>query len=320
MQSCPVRPLPLLALSLVSGLLGMGIAWWMHPANQAEHSWPQSINRLVPQIEPLPPPPARDQLTRFRPDQTLDLLRSDGTRVSIGFTSVVVDPRWTTVEFFAGWNRELEANADEEALLFTSGPTFARGSGNGDLAMRLHGDLMLANGLWPADNRAAAAGRAWVGISHSGELEFGYGPLTSQLEQRLRVFIGGLHAFTNTTEEAPESYRGVYGEMRLADVRIVYGIRPDGQLELVETADGVLFSDLKSFVSSKGFLASFLPDHASKSRLIIPGKRPWSHEHAVWVSGGKPSITRMPFLLKITPSREWHDRQPVDAAPGSETS
>jgi hypothetical protein len=243
-----------------------------------------------------------------------------GTSISIGYTSVVVDPRWTTVEFFGGWNRELDANADEEALLFTSGPTFARGSGNGDLAMRLHGDLMLANGLWLSDNRAAAAERAWVGISRAGELEYGYGSLTAELEERLRVFIGGLHAFTNTTQEAPPSYEGVYGEMRLADVRIVYGIRPDGQLELVETADGVLFSDLKNFVGDKGFLASFLPDHASKSRLIVPGKRPWSHEHAVWVSGGKPSITQMPFLLKITPSREWNDRQPVDAAPGSETS
>ena len=257
---------------------------------------------------------------RFLPDQTLDVHRSNGTSISIGYTSVVVDPRWTTVEFFGGWNRELDANADEQALLFTSGPTFARGSGNGDLAMRLHGDLMLANGLWPSDNRAAAAERAWVGISRAGELEYGYGSLTAELAQRLRVFIGGLHAFTNTTQEAPPSYAGVYGEMRLADVRIVYGIRPDGQLEIVETADGVLFSDLKSFVGDKGFLASFLPDHASKSRLIVPGKRPWSHEHAVWVSGGKPSITRMPFLLKITPSREWHDRQPVDAAPGSETS
>ena len=320
MQSCPVRPLPLLALGLVSGLLGMGIAWWMHPEHQAKHSALESISKLVPSIEPPPPPPSRDRLTRFLPDQTLNVLRSDGTSISIGYTSVVVDPRWTTVEFFGGWNRELDANADEQALLFTSGPTFARGSGNGDLAMRLHGDLMLANGLWPSDNRAAAAERAWVGISRAGELEYGYGSLTAELAERLRVFIGGLHAFTNTTQEAPPSYAGVYGEMRLADVRIVYGIRPDGQLELVETADGVLFSDLKSFVGDKGFLASFLPDHASKSRLIVPGKRPWSHEHAVWVSGGKPSITQMPFLLKITPSREWHDRQPVDAAPGSETS
>ena len=320
MQSCSVRSLPLLALCLASGLLGMGIAWWMHPEHRAERSRPEPISRLVPDVEPPPPPPARDRLTRFLPDQTLNVLRSDGTSINIGYTSVVVDPRWTTVEFFGGWNRELDANDDEEALLFTSGPTFARGSGNGDLAMRLHGDLMLANGLWPADNRAAAAERAWVGISRAGELEYGYGLLTAELEERLRVFIGGLHAFTNTTQEAPPSYAGVYGEMRLADVRIVYGIRPDGQLELVETADGVLFSDLKSFVRYKGFLASFLPDHASKSRLIVPGKRLWSDQHAVWVSGGKPSITQMPFLLKIRPSREWHDRQPVDAAPRSETS
>jgi len=86
------------------------------------------------------------------------------------------------------------------------------------------------------------------------------------------------------------------------------------------TADGVLFSDLQSFVSSKGFLASYLPDHASKSRLIVPGKRPWSHEHAVWVSGGKPSITQMPFLLKIRPSQDWYDRQPAVAEPEPGTS
>ena len=320
MQSCSVRSLPLLALCLASGLLGMGIAWWMHPEQRAERSRPEPISRLVPDVEPPPPPPARDRLTRFLPDQTLNVLRSDGTSINIGYTSVVVDPRWTTVEFFGGWNRELDANDDEEALLFTSGPTFAHGSGNGDLAMRLHGDLMLANGLWPADNRAAAAERAWVGISRAGELEYGYGSLTAELEERLRVFIGGLHAFTNTTQEAPASYAGVYGEMRLADVRIVYGIRPDGQLEIVETADGVLFSDLKIFVKYKGFLASFLPDHASKSRLIVPGKRPWSHEHAVWVSGGRPSITQMPFLLKIRPSQDWYDRQPADAEPGPGTS
>lgn len=211
MQSCSVRSLPLLALCLASGLLGMGIAWWMHPEHRAERSRPEPISRLVPDVEPPPPPPARDRLTRFLPDQTLNVLRSDGTSINIGYTSVVVDPRWTTVEFFGGWNRELDANDDEEALLFTSGPTFARGSGNGDLAMRLHGDLMLANGLWPADNRAAAAERAWVGISRAGELEYGYGSLTAELEERLRVFIGGMHAFTNTTQEAPPSYAGVYG-------------------------------------------------------------------------------------------------------------
>tara|TARA_B100001939_G_scaffold336355_1_gene339382 strand:- start:146 stop:931 length:786 start_codon:yes stop_codon:yes gene_type:complete len=247
---------------------------------------------------------------RFHPDQTLELLRSDGSSVSIGYHSAVLDPLWINVEFFGGWNREMEANDDTDALLFTSGPTFARGRGNGELGMRLHGDLMLANGTWRSGNLTAARERAWMGITHDGALEFGYGPLTPELEQQLRLFIGGLHAFTNTTRDAPETYEGVYGEMRLADVRIVYGLRADGKLELVETADGVHFQDLKHFVEQKGFLAAYLPDHASKSRLIIPGTRPWSEEQAVWVSGGKPSITQMPFLLRVTPTREWVDRQP----------
>ena len=162
---------------------------------------------------------------------------------------------------------------------------------------------------------STAASRAWVGISNEGELEFGYGDLTPDLEQRLRVFIGGLHAFTNTLQEAPTSYRGVYGEMKLADVRIIYGLRPDGRLELVETDDGVLFHDLKSFVSQKGFLAAYLPDHASKSRLIVPGRRLWTEEHAVWVSGGKPSITQMPYMLKVKPTQEWLVQQPDAVAP-----
>ena len=62
-----------------------------------------------------------------------------------------------------------------------------------------------------------------MGISRDGELEFGYGALTPDLEQRLRLFIGGLHAFTNTTQVPPPSYEGVYGEMNLADVRTIYG-------------------------------------------------------------------------------------------------
>ena len=291
---------------------GIGCALWWHGWDNRQAPLPTVIGTMLSEpVPPPPPPPSRADLMRFHPGRNLDLLRPDGTSVSIGYHSAVVDPRWIHVEFFGGWNREMEANDDTEALLFTSGPTFARGRGNGDLGMRLHGDLMLANGTWRAGNLTAARERAWMGITHGGALEFGYGPLTPELEQELRLFIGGLHAFTNTTRDAPETYEGVYGEMHLADVRIVYGLRADGKLELVETADGVHFRDLKHFVEQKGFLAAYLPDHASKSRLIIPGTRPWSQEQAVWVSGGKPSITQMPFLLRVTPTREWVDHQPT---------
>ena len=298
-------------------MVGVGCALWWHGWENHQAELPAVIGDMLAEPEPPPPPPPpREDLVRFHPERNLDLLRPDGTNVSIGYHSAVVDPRWIDVEFFGGWNREMDANEDTDALLFTSGPTFARGRGNGELGMRLHGDLMLANGTWRAGNLTAARERAWMGITRDGALEFGYGPLTPELEQNLRMFIGGLHAFTNTTRVAPETYEGVYGEMHLADVRIVYGLRADGKLELVETADGVHFRDLKHFVEQKGFLAAYLPDHASKSRLIIPGTRPWSQEQAVWVSGGKPSITQMPFLLRVTPTREWVDHQlPTSSEP-----
>ena len=298
-------------------MVGVGCALWWHGWENHQAELPAVISDMLAEPEPPPPPPPpREDLVRFHPERNLDLLRPDGTNVSIGYHSAVVDPRWIDVEFFGGWNREMDANEDTDALLFTSGPTFARGRGNGELGMRLHGDLMLANGTWRAGNLTAARERAWMGITRDGALEFGYGPLTPELEQNLRMFIGGLHAFTNTTRVAPETYEGVYGEMHLADVRIVYGLRADGKLELVEPADGVHFRDLKHFVEQKGFLAAYLPDHASKSRLIIPGTRPWSQEQAVWVSGGKPSITQMPFLLRVTPTREWVDHQlPTSSEP-----
>ncbi|WP_043691703.1 hypothetical protein [Synechococcus sp. KORDI-49] len=305
-----MRTLRLATWCLLSAMVGVGCALWWHGWENHQAELPAVISDMLAEPEPPPPPPPpREDLVRFHPDRNLDLLRPDGTSVSIGYHSAVVDPRWIDVEFFGGWNREMDANEDTDALLFTSGPTFARGRGNGELGMRLHGDLMLANGTWRAGNLTAARERAWMGITRDGALEFGYGPLTPELEQNLRMFIGGLHAFTNTTRVAPETYEGVYGEMHLADVRIVYGLRADGKLELVETADGVHFRDLKHFVEQKGFLAAYLPDHASKSRLIIPGTRPWSQEQAVWVSGGKPSITQMPFLLRVMPTREWVDHQ-----------
>ena len=313
-----LQRLPLLLTGTLTLLMGGGLAWWIHSKGPQKLSKQTPLEQWVP--EPPQPSPPREALAVLQSDRSLRIDRADGSFLNIVYTSVVVDPRWITVDLFAGWNREQDANRDEEALVFTSGPTFARSPGHGALGMRLHGDLLLANGLWRADNRAAAAQRAWMGINRSGELEFGYGPLTEALQQHLRVFVGGLHAFTNTTISAPPSYRGVYGPMRLADVRIVFGLRPDGQLELVETADGVLFSDLETFVEEKGFLAAYLPDHASKSRLIVPGRRLWSDEHAEWVSGGRPSITQMPFLLKLRPTEEWRTRQPHDDGPAPGTN
>ena len=164
--------------------------------------------------------------------------------------------------------------------------------------MALHGDLMLSNGTWRAGNRAAAAGRAYIAITSDGELVFGYG-ISHRLERKIPSLCWWIACLQSSRSIPPADYRGVYGEMRLADVRIIYALRSDGALEVIETADGVHFNDLKLLVEQRNFTAAFLPDHASKSRLIVPGTRPWSEEQAVWVSGGKPSITQLPFMLRV---------------------
>ena len=258
-----------------------------------------SVSSRRPQVIEVAPP--RDQIAVVQLDQSLVLPVDNGTVQTIAYSSVILDPRWIDVEYFAGWSRELEANGDRDALVFFTGPTFEKGHPQTPLGMVLHGDLKARDQVIRAGNRAAAAQRAFVAVGHDGGLEFGFGSLTPEREQRYRLFIGGLHAFTLPPLQPPAAYKGVYGAMTMADVRIVYGIRPDGRLEVVETSDGVLFPDLRRFVEAKGFLASFLPDHASKSRLIVPGQRLWSEEQAEWVSGGRPSITALPFMLRVVP-------------------
>jgi hypothetical protein len=294
----------LVAIGVTSALLGALVAathpfWLVLQKSDRQDSRVESLAWLLPEPPPQPPPPA--EIAVFQPDQVQQLSRNDGSTMSVGYSSVILDPRWVDLEFFGGWNREFEANRDAEALLFFTGPTFEKGHPNEPLGMVLHGDLMLSDGIRRAGNRAAASERAYIAVTEAGELRYGFGDLTRDRQERYRLFIGGLHAFAHRDSAPPSTYRGVYGPMRLADVRIVYGFRPDGRLEVIETDDGVLFDDLHRFVQARGFTAAFLPDHASKSRLIVPGRRVWSEEQAVWVSGGKPSITALPFMMRVLP-------------------
>ena len=293
-----MRIWPLIALGVFAGIAG-GISARIFIGGSL--NWSQPSTELISALrkEPPPQPPSRDEIARYVADQRAELVRANGDPIAVEYSSVILDPRWIELEFFGGWNREFEANEDPEALLFFTGPTFEKQFGRGELDMALHGDLMLSNGTWRAGNRAAAAGRAYIAVSREGDLVFGYGDLTPSREEKYRLFVGGLHAFSHQDRIPPDDYRGVYGEMRLADVRIIYALRSDGALEVIETADGVHFNDLKLLVEQRNFKAAFLPDHASKSRLIVPGTRPWSEEKAVWVSGGKPSITQLPFMLRV---------------------
>lgn len=238
---------------------------------------------------------------RLLEHQRLDLKskRANATNLSIGYSSIILNPSKIDISLYSGWNREYEANKDNKAMAFISGPTFEVTSNEG-MGFIVDGDLKLANGYWESRNRAASSSRASLCILNSGLLRFQYGSLNYTSGHDCRIFIGGLHALTNNTRHPPSSYKGVYGPMNMADVRIVYGLRADNLLEVIETDDGLLFEDLRRFSEAKGFLAAYVPDHASKSRLIVPRKRLWSAAKAFWVSGGRPSITQMPLMLRIS--------------------
>ena len=267
----------------------------------SEPIWP----RLVP-----PPLLAPAAVMAFEPEASERVLRPDGSEFTLRYSRVVLEPAWLDLEFSSGWEHEPRANTDSSALLFFTGPTYERQPRRNELGIALHGDLLLANGEWRAGNQAAARQRAFMAITHAGELQFGYGRLTPQNRHQYRLFVGGLHALTNTVLASPASYSGVYERLSMADVRILYAWRPDERLELIETADGVHAQDLLAFAAQRRFKAVYLPDHASKSRFIVPGRKLWSEEQALWVSGGDLSITPLPFMLKAVPTTAWQEARP----------
>ena len=276
---------------------------------------PHSKPAMEPAANPQPPVPQKlpsqpTVVMRADLEAQQRVMRADGSEFTLHYSSAVLDPRWLDLMFSEGWEHEEQANVDPDALLFFTGPTYERQPGRNDLGIALHGDLLLANGEWRAGNNAAASQRAYMAITSGGELEFGYGRLLPEQRHRYRVFIGGLHALINTIEEAPPAYKGVYRTLSLADVRILYAGRADGQLELIETADGLHVDDLRAFAAQQGYVAVYLPDHASKSRFIVPGIKLWSEDQALWVSGGDLSITPLPFMLKAVPTPAWLSASP----------
>lgn len=249
-----------------------------------------------PRSKPPPPPPAYSQVFRYFPSQTLPAIAEQSPAL---YDLIVLDPRWVNFSLAMGWLQEDRLSQDRTALAFISGPTFevSNVGVNGAVSQ---GDLKVAGRFWRSGNRAAANQRAFLGIDRRGGLQVGYGSYDESRHRGLRVFIGGLHVLHDGLGSPPSFYRGVYGSISMADIRLLYGIRPDGLLEIVETKDGMTEARLRDLVRHRGYRAALLPDHASKSRLILPGVRVWSAQHAHWISGGRPAITAMPYLLRVT--------------------
>ena len=231
---------------------------------------------------------------RYQPDASAFLLDFDPRKVEFGL--------------YEGWDREAQAYADTAALAFVSGPMYERHRESGGIERTVPlGDLKLGSRVWRGRNRSAAQQRAYLGIGRDGRVDFGYGELTPEREARYDTFIGGLHSIYNDLEAPPSSYRGAYSigmgqQIRyyLPRIRVLYGLRPDGRLEVLMSRDGLTLEETRALARQRGLRAAYLPDHASKSRMIIPGVKDFSQEDANWISGGATSFVHVPYMLRLS--------------------
>jgi len=220
-----------------------------------------------------------------------------------------LDPRRVRFGLLEGWDREQDAYQDSAALAYVSGPMYERhvDDDGREITVPL-GDLKFGKQVWRGRNRSASRQRAFVGIRHDGSIDFGYGELTDERSRTYDTFIGGLHSLYNDIEAPPESYKGAYSismgqriRYYLPRIRMVMGLRQDGHMEVLMSRDGLTLEQTKDLARRRGYLAAYMPDHASKSRLIIPGVKGFTEEDANWISGGATSFVHVPYLLRLSP-------------------
>ncbi len=219
-----------------------------------------------------------------------------------------LDPRRVRFGLLEGWDREQDAYEDLAALAYVSGPMYERHVDNAGREITVPlGDLKFGTKVWRGRNRTASRQRAFVGIRHNGSVDFGYGELTDERSQMYDTFIGGLHSLYNDLEEPPESYKGAYSismgqriRYYLPRIRMVMGLRQDGHIEVLMSRDGLTLEQSKDLARRRGYLAAYMPDHASKSRFIIPGVKGFTEEDANWISGGATSFVHVPYMLRLS--------------------
>ena len=221
------------------------------------------------------------------------------------------DPRDVRLGLLEGWDREQDAFEDTAALAYVSGPMYERhiDEFGQEITVPL-GDLKFGSRVWRGRNRTASRQRAFIGILKDGTVDFGYGELTPDRAKTYDMFVGGLHSIYNDLEEPPESYKGAYSismgqriRYYLPRIRMVYGLKADGRIEMLMSKDGLTLEQTKDLARRRGLVAAYMPDHASKSRLIIPGVKGFTEEDANWISGGATSFVHVPYLLRLSERR-----------------
>ena len=234
------------------------------------------------------------ELFRYRPDD--DVYALD------------FDPRKVKIDLLEGWDREQDAYSDNAALAYVSGPMYERHVNNQGQEITVPlGDIKLGSRIWRGRNRTASRQRAFIGIRRNGQVDFSYGELTPERAATYDTFIGGLHSIYNDLENPPAEYRGAYSismgqQIRyyLPRIRMLIGLRRDGRMEVLMSRDGLTLEQTRALARQRGLQAAYLPDHASKSRFIIPGVKGFTEEDANWISGGATSFVHVPYMLRLS--------------------
>lgn len=215
-----------------------------------------------------------------------------------------IDPKKTRLEFSKGWDQESKAYKDNNALGYFTAPMFNSWMGTERGKVVPVADLKFQDSVFRTKNRSAAKQRAFVNIDKQGKTRFGYGELTQDLEKQSDIFIGGLHVLYNNTEKQPAGYKGAYNTpgkqsavLKTSRIRLIYGLNKDGSLSIVQSRKNLSIDEAKKLALKNGFNAAYLPDHGSKSRVIVPGVQAFDSTMRGEV-GGYDSPT--PYLIKVT--------------------
>lgn len=216
---------------------------------------------------------------------------------------LTVDPTTTDFKFSKGWDQEKTAFADKKSLGFFTGPMFNSWIGTERGRVTPVADLKFGELVYRTDNRSAAKQRAYVSFDKNGRVTFGYGELTSAIEKDSHVFIGGLHSLYNYTRKESSQYQGAYKTagkqaaiLSTSRVRLIYGLQKDGQFTVIQSRKGLTISEAKALAHSQGLIAAYMPDHGSKSRVIVPGVQGFDSTMHNEV-GGYDSPT--PYLIQV---------------------
>ena len=138
-------------------------------------------------------------------------------------------------------------------------------------------------------------------------MDFGYGELTPERADLYDTFIGGLHSPYSDLKQPPANDKGAYNigmgqQIRdhLPRIRVIEGLRNEGRLAILMSRDGLTLEQTRARARERSFGPAYRPDHASKSRLIIPGVKGFSREDANGISGGATSFVHRPYMLRLS--------------------